>query len=75
MTAVLGSNSFSATDSGASPIQIPFNFGWPVRSRRDHTLEFFFYFRDYIIVASQAAAVRFRERTRSWPARLIQIFR
>ena len=35
MTAVLGTNSFSAKDSGTlpRPIQIPFNFGWPVRAR------------------------------------------
>ena len=33
MTPVLGTNSFSARDSGSlpRPIQIPFNFGWPVR--------------------------------------------
>lgn len=34
MTGVLGTNSFSAKDSGTlpRPIQIPFNFGWPVRA-------------------------------------------
>jgi len=35
MTAALGTNSFSAKDSGTlpTPIQIPFTFGWPVSAR------------------------------------------
>ena len=34
MTPVLGTNSFSAKDSGTfpKPIQFPFKFGWPVRA-------------------------------------------